>query len=775
MQITKESSMSALPSANSTAPQPFPFVRWFLCLLGLLALFYLVFTATEFPVGGFALAIGLGVTAAVLIWQPHAWLIVLPFFCVVVNLAPWSGRFLFNEWDLFVLCCILSPLIRYGFSGQSIVWPRKLVSVYVVLVMLGLSSVSLIDFFTAPHGNPYLSPEFRLYVIKGIIVAWFLSTLLLTELARAPQRATEFLIFGVWFASLAVFVIVLWERETLGLLVSSRDIYQIGNSFLNFATSYRAVGLLADMHTGGESIDGWYLMLIPFNILGIVYFKKISFKLLSFIALNMVFYAVLVGFTRATYAASALSVVSFVALYVYQLKKYGQTPLIMPFSKWMILSYLSLPASTYLAYTVAGFSALLALIFALFSLLGLLYFKRKIGVAYWFLVAFVLMATTYIVVDSLIDSQWVETNTLNLIYAVIGALAIFVAALTAQINMRSTAPHIYTNTAIIMLSAAVFLIFSGSRMQTRMDSVGKDFDTRLSHWNEVMHSSDWSYSDIIIGNGTGSFAYNYLTYDPSLLDKVGSFNLTNTDSSSPLLQFGSGIDLAIGQRVTLLPKQDYRISIEAKAEQDFEISVGFCQRNLLIFDRWGTKCTGSRVKINKSEQMNTYHVGFAADKLEANDRTITLPTLLMLQYKKGSGIVEIGSMTLYDQKDNIVNRNPAFERGLDNWFFYQDFEHLAWHIKNIYLSTFYQTGVLGCLLLLAMLGLLIQKNRLIRPENSAILTATTAVIVAYLAFGFFGDPLDSPRVNSYFYMLLFVAISLNRLTAQPQMNKSSLR
>lgn len=767
-----------MPTASPTNPALWNLktgIRWLLCLIGLLSLIGIYNLTLSFPASPFLLMTGLIVTSILLFWQPQTWLLLFPLFCITINLAPWTGRFLFNEWDLFVTCIIISPLIKYGLSRQPIYWPRKLVTLFVMLVLVGLYPVDFVNFFNAPHGNPYLSNDLRLYIIKGVVASWFLSLLLLTEFTHQPIRTIRFLIFGAWLASIAAFLIVLWERQTLGILFNSNDIYYIGNSFLNFSTSYRAVGLLTDMHTGGESIDGWYLMLIPINLLGIMYFKNKVLKLLSFLALNMVFYAVLVGFTRATYAATALCILTFALLYLYQKKKQNNGSLQYPFSTLMLLSYLTLPASTYLAYSVSGFSALLSLTFALFAILAIQNFKRQLGLSYWGIAIIILITTLYINLDGLIDSQWIEPTTLNFTLATTAGLTIFIAAIGSHLTVKKVVPHIYANTVIIMLSAAVFLIFSGSRMQARMENVSTDLNTRLQHWSEVKNSSDWSYFDILLGNGTGSFPLNYLTYNPSLLNTVGSFTLSSTNLENPVLQFGSGRDLVIGQRVELQENQDYRLNINAKSQQDFEISVGFCQRNLLIFDRWETKCTGSRVKINKSEQMQTYKVSFSADKLKVPSGIFKLPTLLMLQYKKGNGIVEIGSMALYDQQNKKVNRNVDFKESLDYWFFYQDFEHLAWHIKNIYLSSFYQTGLIGCLLLFVMMFHLVQKNRGAESEHdTALLTAVSAVIIAFLTFGFFGDPLDSPRVNSFFYMLLFTAISLKKPYFNHKITKSNI-
>ena len=39
-----------------------------------------------------------------------------------------------------------------------------------------------------------------------------------------------------------------------------------------------------------------------------------------------------------------------------------------------------------------------------------------------------------------------------------------------------------------------------------------------------------------------------------------------------------------------------------------------------------------------------------------------------------------------------------FEQGLDYWFFYNDFAHLPWHIKNTWLHVWYELGWIGLIL-----------------------------------------------------------------------------
>ena len=104
-------------------------------------------------------------------------------------------------------------------------------------------------------------------------------------------------------------------------------------------------------------------------------------------------------------------------------------------------------------------------------------------------------------------------------------------------------------------------------------------------------------------------------------------------------------------------------------------------------------------------------------------------------------------------KTNLLE-NSNFDQGLDHWFFYNDFQHLPWHIKNIYLSIYYQLGIIGLILFAFMLFNVININR-----NDIVTTALQIFLISYclglFSFGLFGDPLDSVRASTPFFMLLF--------------------
>jgi hypothetical protein len=330
-----------------------------------------------------------------------------------------------------------------------------------------------------------------------------------------------------------------------------------------------------------------------------------------------------------------------------------------------------------------------------------------------------------------------------------------------QSNTSSLYPHI----AAIIVASVLAVALGGTRIQMRMDTTSKDLDTRLAHWQSVIDSSQWSITDTLLGNGLGSFPVNYVTSQPDLVRRIGSFTLV-LEGRQNTLMLGAGEDLAFGQRLTITPNTDYKIELQLKsysASKKTKLFLSLCERNLLIFERWAVKCETQLVKIEPSPQVQLVSTTINSNNIGTNIGIKRLPTVLLLRYSRGTAPLEIQSIKLLDPYFQSSIRNDNFAQGTDHWFFYHDFEHLPWHIKNIYLSIFYQLGVLGSLLFLALL-LFAAKNLLnINDDGKALNSTIASIILGYLAFGVFGDPLDSARVSSLFFMLLFYLASISEL------------
>jgi hypothetical protein len=727
-----------------------------------------LFSLWHFPIAQFQLLIGLILYAALLYFKPLSWLIILPLLTVGLSLTPWSGRFLNNEHDLFVLLTIAMGLLqtRKIINSSTI---GLLPIVFTVFSLISLSSISVLELFEPIRQNPYFSSAYPFAVAKGVGYALGLAWILKKKIQQDPSTAILYIVIGGILTSFLLFSIALWERKTIGYLFDATPWIQVLHSFLNFSGAYRMTGIMSDMHTGGESLDGMFLILAPLNLLGVYLFKTHQGKAFALAGLLCLIYCVMVGFTRATYVSVSLSIGAFAALqYLWRFKTQkadiGPLPLI------PLLLYAVYAISVWFAYAQAGYYSIVAGGIALIGIFVTHYFKDKLKIGYWLILVLINLLVMYICIDSFYDSQWVDQSQNNLVSLIVATLFMLSSALLVNlVKSPGTSSSLYPHIAAILIAAVLAVALGGARIQMRMDTTTRDLDTRFTHWQSVVDSSTWTLKDILLGNGWGSFPTNYVTSEPELVRRIGSFTVLDDGFENTLL-LGAGEDLAFGQRLNLNPNTNYTANILLKSSSTAKITtlhLSLCERNLIIFERWAVNCETKRIPIKASPDLQLITSELNTNNIAGNIGIKRLPTVFLLRYNKGAEPLEIKSIELLDQNSESIITNSHFSQGTDHWFFYHDFEHLPWHIKNIYLSIFYQLGMVGTLLFLTLLVFSV-KNLLNSSNETQLLHSSIAsIILGYLAFGVFGDPLDSARVSSLFFMLLFYLASSSKIKRLP--------
>jgi hypothetical protein len=137
-------------------------------------------------------------------------------------------------------------------------------------------------------------------------------------------------------------------------------------------------------------------------------------------------------------------------------------------------------------------------------------------------------------------------------------------------------------------------------------------------------------------------------------------------------------------------------------------------------------------------------------------------------------VVDLDDISLTDGRGRTYVVNGNFEHGMDRWLPYYDFNHLPWHIKNLWLHLYFEQGVLGVLAFatawLAALGVAWRAAGRGEPFPVGVAAALTG----FVAVGTFGSPIDAPRVAWLFYFLFFVLIAHAR-AIEPTRPRARLR
>ena len=718
---------------------------------------FVVVGVSLFPEYQLILSLILIIYGGLLYCFPFLWPYVLVFVSIAVNLAPWTGRYVIDEFDFFiaVTCAIL--LLKY--IRTSIEAPKTFVLplAYVSLVLVSGFDSSWQEAFGPSYANFYFTDLNGLVVAKGPFWALMLTWLFFKQLKLSKGSAFSHLQYAIVLGAITLFVIILWERQVIPLLISDADIWAKLNKISDFTSAYRSTGLIAGMHTGGESTDGIYVTFLPFVFTGLLFAATKTRKVITFFALGGLLYCILVGFTRITYAASATSLIVCLLVYIFAKQRemgevrFGVQHFIQQYWK-LILSIFFMMVGTFGAYKLAGYYAVFAgggVVFS-FLLVNSLFFAEKVKRnILLFLVSLFYLG---IVFDSYADSQWVQFNDNNTIALIVSSLFMLVASLHCFMNIKAPGlVKLPTKTLSLsfgyMLAAFVLVTAVGSaRISIRAETTSQDYLGRLEHWTSVINSGEWSLNNTLFGQGAGSFPRNYAFSFPERINEIGY-----ADFSGGKLGFKSGADLMIGQRIEGMSVGLYQLTLRYQGLENVNANVAICRRNLMIFERWAVDCNGEKVRLTGSSNGSTVTVNIENTKKESY---LNLPSILTISSNQKDTFFSVNEVSLKKITGDEMILNGNFEQGMDHWYFYYNFEHLAWHIKNLYVSQFYQFGIFGCFLFFALYFLAI-KNIESSGNNNLIKVALSGVLMGYLVLGTFGDPLDSARAATWFFIAMF--------------------
>lgn len=720
-------------------------------IIGSMLIIFAMYQAAAFPSFSFEILAILTSLFILQLLNKFSWLIFLPACLILFDFSAFSGRFIFNELDFFLLITIGTALITNQFQQKISLNLFSLLPF--TLTALTLVSINLSELWNNINEplmqNPYYSSLYGFKVAKGILYGLVLALLFSSQYKANNTTLIKSLIIGSWLGSFILFLIILWERQTLVPLLNMQPWWAIASSLLDFTSAYRVTGLLSDMHTGGEAIDGLFLLLVPLNFFGFYWFERNSLRFISLLALFMICYCIMVGFTRATYFSMAISLLAFTILFQFLINRNIKV------SPLNITIYLILLASSYAIFINAGYFGIIS--FGAIVFLGFigkwLQNKKKLSSLLFTLIYTVLcIFISSLAIKNHFDSRWVTQSTSGFILLVCGLITTtsltYILTKTQKELLLSNSILRASGLSIIAFMLAVAL--GGSQISTRMATISSDIQIRLDHWQSIVDSSGGSTLTTLIGNGIGTMPLNYVIAHPETVEKVGSFTIKDEQ-----LILGIGDDLAFGQRIKINPNTDYSISMNVSSQKPSRLSIFLCERNVIFASNFVANCSAKTIPIesNVSEiittVINSGNVGLQGNSL------MHWPTLLYFKNTGKNSAVTIDNITLTPKESaTSLLKNASFAQGLDHWFFYNDFQHLPWHIKNIYLSIYYQLGLLGAFIILLMLMKTVKVDR-----DDIVKTALQVFLMSYFlgifSFGLFGDPLDSARANIFFFMLLF--------------------
>ena len=253
-----------------------------------------VVSVINFPYAQLPLSVGLCLYGGILYRYPRAWLVVVPALLPVLDLAPWSGRFFFEEFDFLIL-----TTAAIGFWRSQ---PRPNTSPIPTAILVAICFMALsylLSFFlgllpleplNANAFANYFSHYNSLRVVKGFLWAILLlcicpSCSVVQSEDREPKRL---LTLGMLLGLLAVNFTVLYERF-------------IFSGIFNFSTDLRAIGTFSGLHNGGNDIEAYLAFAAPFIVAWVFDSPSQSRYFIGTAIFALTSYSLLVTFSRGGY------------------------------------------------------------------------------------------------------------------------------------------------------------------------------------------------------------------------------------------------------------------------------------------------------------------------------------------------------------------------------------------------------------------------------------------------------------------------------------------
>lgn len=735
----------------------------------------------------------LGVGALMFRW-PRIWLAILPAAVPMLELAHWSGRLFIEDLDLlfaFVLALLLWQQPA-GEPAQRTRLPRTAHLLAFALAGSYGASLAIGLFPWSNWGAPDMLANFlgqanALRLAKGFFWAAAFSPFVLRDFRDAPEAARRMVVGGMVAGGLAVGGMALWERGVWQALVYGRDIYQLLAPLLDFSTAYRVTGTFAEMNTGGEAIDGFLGLAWPMMVLALALSRRPWALALSSIALGLVIYSLVTTFSRGLYfslgVAGAVWLFGLTRVLRAHRSETGKSPLpLIPLLALLLVAALLMGYG----YSRGGMLTLGTgmLLFIAAAWLGWRAVPRSLA---WPVLALLALGCTWLAARGMTTSKWhpIDPAVAWPTALILETGTVLLGYLAGRLLPRDAGIKPFLATAMLLLVGAGTLApaLLGYRMTERLSGVSTDFATRAGHWRDVWALQQGGPLHALLGMGLGSFPREYFWSQLGHPDGNGSYVLLN-EAGNTFLRTTGGKDLRLGQRLDVAAHTPLQLRLRVRNHApEARLKLRLCRRFVIHPTEWNGQCvTLDHKLVGASAQWQA--LSFSLDSGQVGDGGGNWgrpPLMLEINNRREyhlmnaePAVVDIDDVSLTDAQGREYVANGDFEHGLDCWLPYYDFNHLPWHVKNIWLHLYFEQGLLGVLAFAAAWLFALRFAWRAAGRGDVFTLGVAAALTGFVAVGTFGSPIDAPRVAWLYYFLWFVLVAQTQ-TARPTRPRARLR
>ncbi|MEF8727729.1 MAG: hypothetical protein V5B34_05910 [Accumulibacter sp.] len=713
----------------------------------------------SYPVARLPLIL-LALTLLVAQWlKPTSWLLAVPPVLAFVDLGAWSGRLLFNEQDALLAVLAGSAMAAGQYSGtgdqmrRRSFWPLWLFALALAVGFVrGLLPLTQWD-ANAWHG--YLTGWNALRVAKGALWALIFAPLLAVQMAADRAQAELRLGQGLVVALVGFGVFVLWERGFFADVVTARNVWGLVASWLDLSGRFRIAGPSSQMHLGGEAVDGILILTWPFALWMGWRAKAWPALVLALFALALALYAVMVTFTRMTYVAFGLSLLVFLVSGLAGGRNLAKGQLVTAGGYVLLASALfivgfrfggSVLLLGYLLLLIGGIVAgrIPRSTVSLPVLAGVLTILLAIGAA--------------LAMRGVLTSKWSDVSLGKALVVVAPSGMILLAGGFAFGRTLRSAVSWRQMTVLLgclaLLLPAGALSLSGYQMQSRIETVGQDLESRKAHWQKGLSLLGDDLGNRILGQGLGTFPRTNLMLARD--HREGIWYFVDNAEWRGLRLVGTG-SLCVGQRLGALTLGRYSVFARVRnpSDKNAALAIKLQPRRMLEAENWqpSTVALTFRLAAGSLQWQEVHgHLDLTASS-SPPWHSPRRPVFVVTNYGADASAIDISELRLVgpDGEDVLVNGN--FATGGDRWFAYNDFSHLPWHLKNLYVALYFDLGLLGVVTFLILVLVAVWRSLAHAVRGYPFRSAAAAAIIGFLALGAAGTLLDVPPLMTIFLLL----------------------
>jgi VanZ family protein len=299
--------------------------------------------------------------------------------------------------------------------------------------------------------------------------------------------------------------------------------------------------------------------------------------------------------------------------------------------------------------------------------------------------------------------------------------------------------------AVSVLAASVLL---APYATSRFERLGEDAGGRSHHWAEGLSFSQSDAVSTAFGNGLGSFGRtSYIQGDART--RPGMFAIDG-DGGQHWLRSQSGSLSYLDQRIDVRYGEPLLLSARVRSPDGKGMQALVCEKDLVQ----SRHCGSVNLRVPASAAWQSIQSAFT---LSPNPQAGWPPRPLRFTlFNGGIGSVDLDDLSLKSAHGRELLRNGDFESLTSHWLYSSD-RHLTWHLKNLWLQIYFESGWAGVLAHALLLVCAVVGAWRAAHLHGPYCMAFAVALLAFQGVGLIDSVIDSPRFLQLYLSLALLA------------------